>query len=153
MRIHNHNPPSTAAPIYRRTHIPPHPYTAAPSYHRAHLPPYTNITRTATPSISGERVRQWQEWDKWCTDDAGWHCRQLGSSHSLTAPHIHCCSHPPPKPTAARILISSASGERVRHWQCYVHICMSHIKDEMSVKKEEWFIVREGAGRAPLNTR
>jgi hypothetical protein len=36
---------------------------------------------------------------------------------------------------------------------CYVHICMSHIKDEMSVKKEEWLIVREGPGRAPLNTR
>jgi hypothetical protein len=36
---------------------------------------------------------------------------------------------------------------------CYVHICMSHIKDEMSVKKEEWFFLREGAGRAPLNTR
>jgi hypothetical protein len=36
--------------------------------------------------------------------------------------------------------------------KCYVHICMSHIKDEMSVKKEEWLIVRKGAGSAPLNT-
>jgi hypothetical protein len=35
---------------------------------------------------------------------------------------------------------------------CYVHICMSQIKDEMSVKKEEWLIVRKGAGSAHLNT-
>jgi hypothetical protein len=64
MRIPIHNPPSTAAPIHRRTYPSPHPSTTAPSYHRAHLPPYANIARIATSSASSERVRQWQEWQE-----------------------------------------------------------------------------------------
>jgi hypothetical protein len=126
MRILIHSPPSTAAP----------------SYHRAHLPPYANIARIATSSESGERVRQWQEWQKGCTDDSSWHCR-----HSFTAAAIHRPTqlqlvsrsqahlanvldngksgkrgtltviyrrpHLPRYPTAARIAIASASGEHI----------------------------------------
>jgi hypothetical protein len=77
--------PYPSLSIYRRTHPPPHPSTTAPIHHRTHLPPYPSIARISISSVSGERVRQWQEWQGGCTD--GWHC---GGFSSILSPSYHC---------------------------------------------------------------
>jgi hypothetical protein len=95
MRIPIHNLPSTAGPIHRRTHPPPHPSTAALIHRRTHPPPHSSTAafihrRTHPPSHPSTA--------------ASIHCRIHPLSHPSTVASIHRRSHPPATSSTAALI-------------------------------------------------